>query len=130
MITPVCPYCRAPAVQCTGADIYDNPAYLLKIIWRCSPCHAWVGCHEGTSVPLGRLANSALRHAKRKAHDAFDALWRPGTAQRCETRSRAYYWLALRLRIRPEDCHIGMFDVDTCNRTVAVCRAAHGGQPI
>jgi zinc-finger-containing domain len=125
-MTPICPYCQSPAEQCTGADVYDNPAHAQKILWRCRPCKAWVGCHPGTDVPLGRLANETLRKAKRRAHEAFDALWKPGTKQRCQTRDRAYYWLSQRLRIKRAECHIGMFDVDTCNRVVAACKEAHG----
>lgn len=116
----VCPYCQSPAQFLkSSADLYAGkdygPAY---VCWR---CEAWVGCHRGTTRPLGRLANKQLRKAKQAAHRAFDVLWKDGW-----TRKDAYAWLARTLKIKPEDCHIGMFDEGRCWQTVRVCHTLEG----
>ena len=36
-------------------------------------------------------------------------------------RVSAYKWLAEALGIDPADCHIGMFDVDLCQRVIKAC---------
>ena len=36
-------------------------------------------------------------------------------------RGEAYRWLAERLSMAREDCHIGMFDVADCQRVVEAC---------
>lgn len=54
-----------------------------------------------------------------KAHSVFDPLWSAGIFK---SRSLAYNWLANELRLTTAECHIGMFDVDTCHRVVEVCK--------
>lgn len=115
-----CDYCGKPAELVHGNVIYPHrPDLASKLIYRCIPCAAYVGCHEGTEKPLGRLANSELRKAKMRAHAAFDPLWKSGGMKRAS----AYKWLAGQLGIEGKDCHIGMFDVDRCNRVVEVINA-------
>lgn len=114
-----CDYCHRAAQRVTGSAIYPyRPDLFAKVFYRCVPCNAYVGCHPGTVTPLGRLANAELRAAKMAAHAAFDPLWRNGGM----SRSSAYAWLAKTLNIAPQNCHIGMFDVDACRAVVAVCQ--------
>lgn len=123
----ICPYCDKPARLVTGHAIYPHrPDLLGKKFWLCTPCDAWVGCHPRNkkhkhtgAEPLGRLANGELRKAKQAAHAAFDPLWRSKTMSRKE----AYQWLASQLGISPQNCHIGMMDVDSCKSVVAVMAA-------
>ncbi|WP_448952181.1 zinc-finger-containing protein [Labrys neptuniae] len=125
-VAPICDYCQTMSELVTGADIYQHrPDLKDKRLYRCEPCGAWVGCHPGTLKPLGRLANAELRAAKQRAHAAFDPLWkakmlREGIKQH-EARGAAYLWLAAELGIPGDDCHIGMFDVATCQRVVEIC---------
>ncbi len=124
MIIP-CPYCRGQASLVTGAVIYPHrPDLAAKHFYRCAPCEAWVGCHPGTMMPLGRLANAELRAWKSKAHEAFDPLWKrkmkKGVLQH-HARRAGYVWLAVQLGIRPKDCHVGLFDVAPCQRVVEIC---------
>lgn len=68
---PICPYCERPAeFLASSARVYHGRDY--GPVWACLPCAAWVGCHKGTTQPLGRLANAELRKAKMAAHAAFD----------------------------------------------------------
>lgn len=123
---PICDYCRFPAKLVTGEKVYPHRKDLHhKKFWYCDNSHppAYVGVHEagkdqgdGTK-PLGRLADKVLRKAKRNAHQAFDYLWQ----DRIMSRKEAYAWLAKELGIKPERCHIGMMDVQTCNAVVDVC---------
>ena len=116
---PTCPYCNNPSTKVSGSEIYPHREDLWDIvIYECKPCDARVGCHKGTDNPLGRLANAELRAAKMEAHLAFDPLWKTKT----KSRSGAYQWLAKELGIRPKDCHIGMFDVETCQRVVLIMK--------
>lgn len=128
---PHCPYCDRKAELVPGLVIYPHrPDLAYKSFWRCEPCGAHVGCHpqankrgkggigDGT-VPLGRLANAELRRAKQAAHAAFDPLWR----SREMSRRDAYAWLAGALGISPDNCHIGMFDVDGCRAVVSAVNA-------
>jgi hypothetical protein len=120
MTAPICPYCGAASVLVTGADLYPHRPDLRALrFYRCARCDAHVGCHPGTTNPLGRIANAELRRAKSAAHAAFDPLWKRDGLRRSE----AYAWLAKALSIPPAECHIGMFDVDRCRATVAACRA-------
>lgn len=111
---PICPYCGKKAKCQDSSVIYGRsygPAWICPDFPRCD---AYVGCHPGTKAPLGRLANKELREAKKNAHSAFDPLWR----SKKMTRSEAYKWLAEALGIEQAKCHIGMFDVEQCEKVV------------
>lgn len=124
----LCPYCNAPAVRTTGATIYPHrPDLWGRVFYHCAPCGAYVGTHrDGT--PLGRLANAELRRAKQHAHSHFDRLWTPpGNVFR--TRTQAYAWMARSMGLPSELAHIGMFDVDQCNRLVSIIQNRHVQPP-
>ena len=115
----ICPYCNKEAELVTGDIIYPHRQDLYeKSFYLCEPCNAYVGCHNGTDEPLGRLANAELRQAKMWAHKFFDAIWKSGKMKR----KQAYEWLADKLEIEIEDCHIGMFDIDMCKKVVEICK--------
>lgn len=122
-----CPYCLGFAeYRPSSAELYRGTDY--GPVWICQPCGAWVGCHRGGTgrVPLGRLADKALRDAKRAAHAEFDPLWmakmrRDGLRKR-HARAKAYAWLSRALSTAPEETHIGMFDIEMCRRVVQICR--------
>lgn len=116
-----CDYCGQPAKLVNGDEIYQHRKDLHhKKFWDCISCDAWVGCHPNSIRPLGRLANATLRKAKKMAHESFDKLWRNGGM----TRSRAYAWLAERMELPEERCHIGMFDEYQCAEVLIHC--SHG----
>lgn len=125
-MTIVCDYCGRPAELVTGEIIYPHRRDLYrKRFWLCRPCKAYVGCHPRTDRPLGRLADEELRRAKMDAHRAFDPLWKSGRL----SRSDAYRRLAEDLGIPIGNCHIGMFDVETCRAVIKaakrISRAIH-----
>lgn len=115
-----CPYCDGLAHLVSGMVIYPTRKDLAFLkFWLCSDdSHEWayVGCHQGGSIPLGRLATSELRRAKSKTHRAFDPLWKDKHMSRAE----AYLWLSQKLNIPRVECHIGMFDLNLCKRAEMV----------
>lgn len=114
MMQVTCPYCGNPAQLVDSAIVYRGRSYGL--IWDCRPCDAYVGVHKNSKdhAPLGRLANAELRTWKRRAHDAFDPLWRNGYF----TRKEAYAYMRDILHLTSEQAHIGKFDVGQCKRLI------------
>jgi len=110
--------------------VYYGVSY--GMIYLCRPCDAWVGVHKGTDTPKGCLANKELRQWKMKAHAAFDPLSEAKLRKRREERGQdykkvwargsGYRWLSQKLGIPSAECHIGMFDVETCKRVVELCQ--------
>lgn len=119
-----CDYCNKEAELVGGDAIYPHRPDLHGLkFYYCANDAAWVGCHRGTTKPLGRLANAELRQAKQDAHVAFDRLWRATTPAGSFDRNGAYKWLAQQLGINRNDCHIGMMNVEQCQRVVQICEA-------
>jgi hypothetical protein len=119
MIPPDCSYCtkRARLVR-EGESGYPysqpwGPA------WLCKPCDAFVGCYQGSEIPLGTLANAELREWRRSAHAALDALWQTES----RSRSHVYGWLAKQLGIPRRSAHIALMDAEGCARVIDLCRS-------
>lgn len=89
--------------------------------YGCSRYPECLGTHgaHADGRPFGVPADAATRAARSAAHRAFDRLWQGRRMQR----SRAYRFLAYALGLRPDECHIGRFDQETCERVVTVCAA-------
>lgn len=112
----ICPYCGNEPEYVDSRVIYGKS---YGMIYLCRPCDAYVGVHHGTTkAPLGRLANKRLRSLKKKAHKYFDKIWK----NKLMSRTEAYTWLAGRLCIPKNECHIGMFDEYLCEKTIKFCK--------
>ncbi len=125
MSTVTCPYCSESAVFTSSTEVYNGRDY--GMIYLCRPCEAWVGVHRGTTIPLGRLADAELRRWKRAVHKVFDPIWHKAVARgarKTTARNTSYKWLAFALNIPREECHIGMFDVETCKRAIEIIESA------
>ena len=107
-----CPYCGSPTQLVNDSEIYGK-SFGTKC-YVCRPCKAWVGCHKGTDKALGRVADSALRELKHKAHDVFDRIWK----EKYLSRTEAYEILSIAFDLPSEQTHIGMFDEDLCRKTI------------
>jgi len=122
-----CPYCGFEAELVDSSEVYHGVSY--GMVWLCRPCDAYVGTHKNSQrhAPLGRLANKELRVWKMAAHAAFDPLWQAKIERdgctKSEARQAGYGWLAGKLDIDVNQCHIGMFDVDMCKRVCEICEA-------
>ncbi|MCK7474048.1 MAG: DUF3268 family zinc-finger domain-containing protein [Rhodopseudomonas palustris] len=131
---PIC--CGAAARLTDGSEIYPHrPDLHSKRIWMCDACSGYVGCHPGTTTPLGSPAGPALRDARIKLHHRMiDPLWKTAdnyykptsnkernTIRRC-ARTRVYAYLANRMGISASDCHTGMFSIDQCRAAWAALK--------
>ena len=65
---------------------------------------------------MGRLANSDLREAKKRAHHYLDQLWQP----KVYNRPIVYKWLSESLGINREFTHIGMSNVKQCEKIITL----------
>ena len=110
-----CDYCGRRTEYVDSSVIYGRS---YGMIYLCRPCRAYVGVHKGSDKPLGRLANAELREWKKRAHDAFDPLWKYGRFR--HRRNAAYAWLAEQMGLPKEETHIGMFDAPKCKQVIQI----------
>ncbi len=104
-----CPYCGSNASLVSSTIVYNGQDYgLIYLCDKYPECDAYVGVHEGTNQPKGRLANAALREWKIKAHGAFDPLYKSGKM----TRKQAYKLMQRLMNMDRKEAHIGNFDIE------------------
>ena len=123
---PTCPYCGKSSVRALGKDIYLRQPKLKDLkLFVCFPCDARVGVHKNSEEewkPKGTLANPELRQLRMDAHKAFDPLWKKGKM----SRGTAHRWLATRMGISSDECHIAMFDVEKCKKVLKLVEKFEG----
>ena len=131
-VAPICAHCNQPSVLVGGDVIWPNRTDRhAQFFWRCVPCAAYVGCHKNTKRPLGIPANDELRQARILLHNRMvDPLWRTAVESVGYTpedpkarkiimntaRSRVYEFLAWKLGIERDECHVAEFDLEMCRR--------------
>ena len=117
----ICRYCGGVIKLIPAKMVYGESTRRLgmegEYLYQCQNCNARVGCHKGTTRPLGTVANEVLRLKRMEAHRVFDALWKSGRM----TRTGAYRWLAGELHLRPDRAHIGGFEMDQCQKVIELC---------
>ena len=120
-----CQYCEKVATIVNGVHLYGDSHKLSKNeFYYCDPCKAWVGMHQSNKKPLGTLAKADLRKKRLSAHAVFDSLWSSGRAEgvtKSAARKVAYAWLAKQLDLSKDECHIGCFDIEMCNKVISLC---------
>lgn len=118
-----CP-CGRAAELVTGVEVYPDRLDLReKPFWRCLPCRSHVGCHPGTTRPLGRLANMRLRKLRMLVHDALDVHWKRRGGKRGKVRhlrGKTYRRLATDMQLTDEQCHVGLFDEVQCEQAIRI----------
>lgn len=107
------------------SQVYGRAYSEWPWMYRCPNCGSSVGMHPFTNIPLGTLADDALKKARKESKQPFEMLWQ----SRRMTRAQAYAALADHLGIEAGKCHFGWFDAATCARAKdwAVC-ALKGGK--
>jgi hypothetical protein len=110
----VCTFCNGEVDFVDNSVIYGKSYGKQPMVYRCNCCGAYVGAHPGTIIPLGTLADGKLREARKRAHSAFDHIWR----DKGKSRGAAYRWLSEKLGVQRHACHIAWFDAATCARVV------------
>jgi len=118
---PICPECGRKGTLRDSSIVYGRS---YGRIWYCDCIDGgvYVGCHRDTSMPMGNMANASLRALRKRAHAAFDPIWRKGQMPRLE----AYSWLAARMSIPVDRCHIAMFDEEQCEMAERIARYRRG----
>lgn len=118
----ICKYCGGIVRLIPASAVYGDATQRLglahEFVYQCQNCNARVGCHKGTTRPLGDVANEVLRLKRMEIHRVFDTFWK----RRHMTRSNAYKWLSEQLDIPREEVHIGGFEMDTCEKLIRLCR--------
>lgn len=113
-----CHHCNIPLTFHRGVGDFRD-------YYSCSQCNRRVGCHRGTNEPLGTVADAELRVWRRRAHKAFDTLWKQRAkrdgCERKEARAKGYKWLSEQMGISGDKCHIAMFEIAECQRVVSLC---------
>ena len=118
----ICRYCGGAVRLVTASKVY-GPAAAVRLgierqnFYQCQNCNARVGCHPGSTRPLGNLANEALRMKRMETHQVFDGFWK----ERGMSRTQAYKWMAKKMRLSEELAHIGGFEMDRCQKLIKLC---------
>lgn len=119
MTAPRCIECGSVSEMVGGEVIYPHrPDLFAKNFYLCG-CGAYCGAHHGTTKALGFPCGPRTRRARSAAHKAFDPLWRGKRAQ--FRRNEAYAWLADKMGLEREECHIGMMDAEQTMQVVRIC---------
>jgi len=121
-----CSHCDGPCRATTGAQVYPHlPHLAAKVIYVCDPCEARVGAHAASGEPLGTAANAELRRLRMAVHDLLDRPWRaaPAGPTRQRLRREAYKGLSAALDLPEGQTHVGMFNVERCQRALANLRS-------
>ncbi|AKF46331.1 zinc-finger-containing protein [Pseudomonas fragariae (ex Marin et al. 2024)] len=116
-----CRYCGDDVCLVRNSEIYNGRSYGdWPFAYLCQGCRAYVGLHPDTDIPLGTLADDALRaarnHSKSKFHDYVKTVGLGRTA--------AYKWLADQMGINVGVCHFGWFEADACAKVVKIIASA------
>lgn len=116
-VPDTCRFCGGKVTLVNNSAFYNGREYGWPLAYCCSKCGARVGCHPGTDIPLGTLADADTMKARRAAHAEFDKLWFGKTGWH---RKQAYRALSKALGVR--SAHISWLDEDQCKRVVSLCR--------
>ena len=123
MDTPLCPYCDAEAILSTINDFYGRQIKdgYMYVCANYPKCDSYVGCHPGTKKRLGRMADAELRGYRKALHAIFDPQWKNATTQKSKVRSELYQWLADKLGIPVQRCHMSYLNIEEAKNALYVC---------
>lgn len=127
-----CQYCSSSASLRNSSIVYQGRDFGLLYICNNYPvCDSYVGVHRNTIKPKGSLANKDLREIRKKAHFYFDYLWNKKmkihNCKKRTARTKAYEWLSKQINIPFDECHIGMFDIENCEKVIKLCKPFYRG---
>lgn len=114
-----CRYCDGDVRLVSNSEIYRGRSYgEWPYAYLCDHCRAYVGLHPQTDVPLGTLADDALRKARNTSKSEFHEL----KEKRGYSRNEAYAWLAKEMGIPVDNCHFGWFELQDCALALHICQ--------
>lgn len=104
-INITCPVCGSKAFLRPASVVYGDkapdPDAKYYVCGRYPACDCYVAAHRKTMLPMGTLADKALRKKRHDAHMALDSLWKNGVMSRKE----AYRLLQLSMGLPAEEAH-------------------------
>ena len=116
-----CPYCGSRALLRPASVVYGSkaadPTAPYYVCARFPACDAYVAAHRDTRLPMGTLADRALRCKRIEAHKAFNRLWETGLM----SKKQAYRWLQAKLGLPEQEAHIGRFSLFRCEQVIRLC---------
>lgn len=105
----MCPECGME-MRMKFSTSFRRPFYACVGFPACRCTH---GAHPN-GEPMGVPADAITRKARRRAHAAFDVLWRTGGMPK----SAAYRWMREAMGMTKRQAHIGRFSAAQCDRLV------------
>lgn len=112
-MNPYCYRCHKESVLVKGDVLYPHRSDLHhKNFYECSSCGDRVGCHPGTAISLGTLADRETQLLRKKLHSVIEYGNPP--------RKKIYKKLAKLLDIEPTTCHIGSFSKSQCLKALSL----------
>lgn len=127
---------RGGVALVNNSEVYGRPFGKWPYCYLCRGCGAYVGLHPDTDLPLGFMADSFIRDARKaakipfhticrikfeKVYDAWDEKKGKMVKVKKVDRNAAYRWLAGKTGIDKKLCHFAMFDEETAIRVFNVC---------
>ena len=114
-----CPYCGSRALlrPATVVRPIAAPGEEVYVCARYPACDAYVAAHRDSRLPMGTLADKALRRKRRQAHLALNRLWESG----CMSKKEAYRYLQVQMGLPESEAHIGRFSEYRCKQVIRLC---------
>lgn len=121
-----CPCCGGSVKLCNNAEIYGVSIGNWPFAYACQKCgEAYVGVHPDTAIPLGTMADKALRGLRAKAKQSFhDYLIKAKMDRRA-----GYAWLSSVLGIPMSNTHFGFFNTVEAKRALDLCNNLQKEKP-
>lgn len=89
---------------------------------RYPECKGTLGAHKDGS-PLGRPTDQAGREARKRAHAAFDQIWKDKVLDR----SKCYEWMQTAMGLPKSEAHIAMLTREQCERLIELVHRDFSG---
>jgi len=127
----ICPASIESILLISEVDLYGKiySSKSDKRFWQCQKCQSYVGCHENSNKPYGILADKDTREMRIKVHSIFDPIWQyyiyRFSMQKYKVRGKAYKWLAEEMGLKIKYCHIGMFDIEMCEKAIEIIEVTY-----
>jgi len=115
-----CPFCGGKMKADQTSRVHGGRGRKKIVICENWPqCDVYIGCHDRTGEPLGTPADKNLRQLRQKVHAIFDPSWKMEKDKR-KARMKSYKHFARLMEMSEGECHIGMFDTDTCLKAIGL----------
>ena len=114
-----CPYCGAKAKLMTSREMFGEEAFdPERKLYVCQNyekgCDSYVYTQKGTNIPLGQMADSALRAMRIKAHKAINDVVR----SRKMSKNDVYKYIAAAMGYREGHFHLAQSSYYNCQETI------------